>query len=573
MRQKHRTGGHDSPPLGPPPTFGIMPIIWDSLLTAALAQELDDRLRGQRVRAISFDYGARDVALFTRESTLLFRLHPQRGEILLDQPSEPPPEARPLPVRIRSVSSPPDERVLIFEMRRIRGARTATELVVELMTNQWNALLLEGPDRRIRHVLWSRESGGRHLQSGSVYQLPPLSTRLGLAEGELRDEWQDAFKGRTEDWKRILLSTFAFTSSLNAGHILGKSGDATEDLSGSYRRWLDLRNRAHRQPGVMEVGGRPQPYPLPLSGQPWEQADSLVAAIRMATERAGESTEVEMISLRVQKALEDALERTEKRLASIRRDLSSLPEPDILRHQGNLILSRIGEIPRGANKAEVPDFEGRTVTVELDPSLTPQDNAAACFDRAARAERAHGQLPDIIALAEAEARSLRELLERTKAGQASVEEIREALPKLGETPSAGASRAQAPSLPYLTFRSSGGLEIRVGRGARKNDDLTFHHSLPNDVWLHARHASGAHVVLRWSREEKPPARDLEEAAILAALHSRARGSGMVPVDWTRRKHVRKPRKAPAGTVILDRVKTLFVEPDPELPDRLRDSGH
>ena len=549
-----------------------MPIIWDSLLTAALAQELDDRLRGQRVRAISFDYGARDVALFTRESTLLLRLHPQRGEILLDQPSEPPAEARPLPVRIRNVRSPPDERVLIFEMQRIRGARTAIELVVELMTNQWNALLLEGPDRRIRHVLWSREPGGRHLQSGSAYQPPSLSKRLGLAEGEFRDEWQDAFKGRTEEWKRVLLRTFAFTSSLNAGHILAgsKSGDPSDDLSGSHRRWLDLRSRAHRQPGVMEVDGRPQPYPFPLSGQPWEQADSLVTAIRMATEQAGESTEVEMISLHLQEALEDALERTEKRLASIRRDLSSLPDPDILRHQGNLILSRIGEIRRGTNKAEIPDFEGRTVTVELDPSLTPQDNAAACFDRAARAERAHGRLPDIIAAAEAEAGSLRELLERTRAGEATVEEIREALPQLGAAAEAGASKAQAPSLPYLTFRSSGGLEIRVGRGAHRNDDLTFHHSLPDDVWLHARHASGAHVVLRWSRKEKPPARDLEEAAILAALHSRARGSGTVPVDWTRRKHVRKPRKAPAGTVILDRVKTLFVEPDPELPERLRE---
>ena len=45
------------------------------------------------------------MALFTRESTLLLRLHPQRGEILVDGPSEPPGEARPLPVRIRSVES------------------------------------------------------------------------------------------------------------------------------------------------------------------------------------------------------------------------------------------------------------------------------------------------------------------------------------------------------------------------------------------------------------------------------------------------------------------------------------
>jgi predicted ribosome quality control (RQC) complex YloA/Tae2 family protein len=77
-------------------------------------------------------------------------------------------------------------------------------------------------------------------------------------------------------------------------------------------------------------------------------------------------------------------------------------------------------------------------------------------------------------------------------------------------------------------------------------------------------------VLRWEEEGNPPARDLAEAAVLAALHSRARGSGSVPVDWTRRKHVRKPRKAPPGTVVIERAQTLFVEPDAALEEQLRE---
>ena len=77
-------------------------------------------------------------------------------------------------------------------------------------------------------------------------------------------------------------------------------------------------------------------------------------------------------------------------------------------------------------------------------------------------------------------------------------------------------------------------------------------------------------MLRWHGEENPPAQDLAEAAVLAALHSRARGSGSVPVDWTRRKYVRKPRKAPAGTVTVERARTLFVEPDPAVAERLRE---
>ena len=68
---------------------------------------------------------------------------------------------------------------------------------------------------------------------------------------------------------------------------------------------------------------------------------------------------------------------------------------------------------------------------------------------------------------------------------------------------------------------------------------------------------------RWSVVNWP------EAAILAACHSKARNSGAVPVDWTLRKYVRKPRKAPPGEVLVERAKTVFVEPDPAVEGRLR----
>jgi predicted ribosome quality control (RQC) complex YloA/Tae2 family protein len=78
------------------------------------------------------------------------------------------------------------------------------------------------------------------------------------------------------------------------------------------------------------------------------------------------------------------------------------------------------------------------------------------------------------------------------------------------------------------------------------------------------------VILRWDRaDENPPAGAIAEAAVLAALFSRARTSGTVAVDWTRRKYVRKPRKSAPGLVIPERVKTVFVEPDAALEERMR----
>lgn len=136
--------------------------------------------------------------------------------------------------------------------------------------------------------------------------------------------------------------------------------------------------------------------------------------------------------------------------------------------------------------------------------------------------------------------------------------------------SAGTAQGKSTGASFRRYRSSGGLEIWVGRGARSNDELTFHAAHRDDVWLHARDAAGAHVVLRWARGESPPARDLREAARLAAWHSKARGSTVVPVDWTRRKWVRKPRGGAPGLVLVDRAKTLFVRPDGALERRLRE---
>jgi predicted ribosome quality control (RQC) complex YloA/Tae2 family protein len=221
-------------------------------------------------------------------------------------------------------------------------------------------------------------------------------------------------------------------------------------------------------------------------------------------------------------------------------------------------------VPPGAARTVLQGFDGGEVTLELDPTCSPQANADALYERARRVERARARIPGLVRDAEARAATLDGLLARARSGEATGDELQAALPRRER----GSGPAEGSALPYRSYRSSGGLEIRVGRGARCNDDLTFRNAAPGDVWLHARDAAGAHVILRWEKSGSPPGRDLEEAASLAALHSKARTSGLVPVDWTLRKHVRKPRGSPPGTVVPDRVKTVMVRPDPTLLERL-----
>jgi predicted ribosome quality control (RQC) complex YloA/Tae2 family protein len=257
-----------------------------------------------------------------------------------------------------------------------------------------------------------------------------------------------------------------------------------------------------------------------------------------------------------------------KRRAALERQLEG-ESADHLREIGNILLARKHEVPRGSARVCLTGFDGLPVEVTLDPRLDVVRNADRFYDHARRRERAARAIPGRV--------------KRTNDRIARLERALEALATSGPTDDlwelvggrpegAGSrrpSRGAIQPLPYRRYRSSGGYEIRVGRSSRGNDALTFRHSAPDDIWLHARQAAGAHVILRWEkRDQNPPLADLTEAAVLAALHSEARHSGVVPVDWTRRKYVRKPRKAAPGAVAPERVATLFVEPDPAVAARL-----
>ena len=61
---------------------------------------------------------------------------------------------------------------------------------------------------------------------------------------------------------------------------------------------------------------------------------------------------------------------------------------------------------------------------------------------------------------------------------------------------------------------------------------------------------------------------LQEAAMLAAYYSKSQASSQVPVSYTPRKNVKKPKGAKPGMVIYTDYKTIYVTPKvEELPKK------
>mgnify|MGYP001828264697 CR=1 FL=1 len=545
-----------------------MAMKWDAVLVSSLAGELRSLLGQARLRAHNFGWKDRELTLYFRSGTLRWQLHPQRGWVTFSPPEEVPHSGRPLSAQVLDVASPPDGRILEVRLQRARGRRKIIRLVIELMTNQWNALLLEGEEGWIRHVLWTRRSEVRTLAVGQRYTPPGPSARIGIDHPLTLEEWAKFIRGKSPDEAReALLDGVAFTSPINLPALLPSQtgGDpGGPPFEAGYRVWTSLRDPGNLRPCLLEFSRDKQPYPFLLQDFNCIQLPTLLSAIQAASAAAEDGVDN---GAEVRERLDGALHAARGRVKGIRKELNQAGDPEVPRAYANLLLARLNEVPRGVGSVTLRGFSNEAVTVTLDPALSPQESAQALYAEAARRERAMDRLPALLSKAEAALETLEKLKNGLMDGTATPADVDARIPRGGRPAPSGPKQEERS--PFRTFFTSGGLEVRVGRSSKENDALTFRHSHPQDVWLHARDRGGAHVVLRWRKDDPPPQRDLGEAAILAALNSGTRTSGTVPVDWTRRKYVRKPRKAPPGTVIPDRVQTLFVEPDPGLPERLR----
>ena len=118
----------------------------------------------------------------------------------------------------------------------------------------------------------------------------------------------------------------------------------------------------------------------------------------------------------------------------------------------------------------------------------------------------------------------------------------------------------APRMPYWTFVSVDGIDIRVGRTSSDNDRVSCDPECRDlrDWWMHAAGCPGSHVVIRYTGEDLPK-ETMIDAAVLAAANSKANQVGRAPVSLVRCRQVSKPKGAKPGLVQLSGdVRTVVV---------------
>lgn len=462
-------------------------------------------------------------------------------------------------------------------------------------TAVWSWLLPAGSRRRLLDKLTQQ---GSPLAESLAEDFPwqePESTRLDALR-----VWLLRPASRPPEWLQLEGCEF-----LSLSHLPGERVVVFELLTRAsvgpreslqlqvelFSRGLNVILRDAEANELANWQGRPAATPRAnesLSATDAPQADSDDLLLRALIDFEGASAQELVAESRRGRRRESR--RLQQLVRGLERDLKRAEQADEWRKKGEILSANLHRIRRGQSSISLPDWDAgnEPIEMELDPALSPQQNVAQFFKRARRGARGRETIEARLAVAQAELRPIEVPANddvSTHTWQQALQESPTTWKRALDLDAACANlatlwrlggppwrKAQAPAqkkpqrqrdrvTPGRRFVIDEKWEVVVGRSNAENDELTHRFAHPHDVWMHASGVPGSHVILRMAGSTDNPPRDvLQKAAAIAARFSKAKHAGTVPVIWTRKRYVRKPRGSKPGLAVCTQEKTVFVKP-------------
>ncbi len=476
--------------------------------------------------------------------------------------------------------------------RDSEGEPITVTLIGEFMGKHSNLVLVRengaiiDSAKRITH----RVNRFREILPGSLYvSPPPQADRENPFDFDTLVKIGEAFKGVTPTEKALadtLLQTYSGLSPFLARELATRTLSQPHSLEESLKEaWLDIFGstaQGHFAPVLIQApNGLPYAYPFPTL-QTADEYQKGVTSLNLALDYSYQTVirdsrfQEEATSLRGQ--ISKAIQRLEHREETTEELLSEGENSQRFQQMGELIMANLWKIAQGDTSVTVQDYfapDFPEVALPLEESLSPQENAESWFQRYRKAQSSASAAEEQAELLEKPLNDLREALQELEAIEAEAEGATESVRALRKRLrdaqlltdeveiQAQAKRVQSEFQGHKIRRMHAphGYEILVGESATANDFLLTRLAASNDIWLHVRASSSSHVVIRTKNQpDRVPRAVLDFAARVCALHSGEKHASIVPVDYTLRKYVRKPRGSAPGFARYERETTLHVTP-------------
>ncbi|MTI79790.1 MAG: fibronectin/fibrinogen-binding protein [Firmicutes bacterium] len=579
---------------------------FDGLVTVAVCHQLKDSLIGARIEKI-YQPLKEELALLLSKPGERYRLlisaNAKNARVHTTENSKPNPSNPPLFCMvlrkhldggvISEINQPGLERLLQFKVntRDELGRPTVKTLVVEIMGKHSNIILVDQNNRILDGIKRYSHAVSRHREvlPGRDYMPPPEQGKInpiGLNE----ERFMELVTSADIDMKLtdILLKTFDGFSPRMCREVVFRSGLPLEtslnhcgqyELSLIWQHFYDIcSNLDHSQfnPSlVLNRDGTPNDFAAFSLSQfkdlVVEHGDICQILDKFYTRKE----QLEKLQAKKQSLLtivSSEINRLKKKIPKFKKSLHQADQADDYRLFGELLTANMHLLEKGLKKVQLENYyhpNYNKVNIELNPQKTPSENVQAYFKKYNKAKKTTVAVKEQLSQAEEELSYLEgvDTAVRHASSIIDLEETKTELVSQGylkpksfdKTKKKDKKRSKPQPMEY---QSMDGFTILVGKNNRQNDYLTQRIAQATDIWLHTKEIPGSHVVIRTEGGDVPPT-TLEQAAVLAAYHSKARQSSSVPVDYTFVKHVHKPNGAKPGMVIYENQQTITINPDEE----------
>ena len=301
------------------------------------------------------------------------------------------------------------------------------------------------------------------------------------------------------------------------------------------------------------------------SGHTNQTFDSMSQVLEQYYAQKNVITRIRQKSADLRHVVQTALERNRKKYVIQQKQMKDTQKKDKFKVYGELINTYGYGLEPGCKSFQALNYyTNEEITIPLDETLTPAENAKKYFDKYNKMKRTQEALTTQLEETKSDIAHLESISTALDIAlsESDLSQIKEELTEYGYIKKKYAGKKKGPQSKSKPFHyiSSDGYHMYVGKNNFQNEELTFKFATGNDWWFHAKKMPGSHVIVKANNEELPD-RTFEEAGRLAAYYSSGRTAPKVEIDYIQKKHVKKTPGGKPGFVIYHTNYSLNIEPD------------
>ena len=291
--------------------------------------------------------------------------------------------------------------------------------------------------------------------------------------------------------------------------------------------------------------------------------DSVSALLEQYYAERSMVTRIRQKSVDLRKIIQTALERNVKKYDLQMKQMQDTDKREKYKVYGELLNTYGYNVEPGAKSMEALNYyTNEMITIPLDDTLTPQENAKKYFDKYGKLKRTYEALSELTIQVKEEIEHLESILTALDIAmqEEDLVQIKEELIESGYIRRKGGTKKVKITSKPFHYISSDGFHMYVGKNNYQNDELTFKLATGNDWWFHAKKIPGSHVIVKTGGQNLPD-RTFEEAARLAAYYSKGREQEKVEIDYLQKKNIKKPNGAKPGFVVYYTNYSMAIDSD------------